>query len=90
MGSIIKKILCFFCYYSGMEWLIRKIAPINKVTIIMFHAVGKNIILDNLPKEYNFYIDKKNFEKKIRFFKRYNIVSFSDFANFHERKTDSA
>ena len=42
--------------------------------------------MDNLPKEYNFYIDKKSFEKKIRFFKRYNIVSFSEFANFHERK----
>lgn len=69
-----------------MEWLIRKIAPINKVTIIMFHAVGANEIGGSLPDGYNFYINKKSFEKKIKFFRKYNIVSLSEFAIFRKRK----
>ena len=53
----------------------------------MFHAVGTNIDFRiTSRKGTSFYIDKKSFEKKIRFFKRYNIVSFSEFANFHEKE----
>jgi peptidoglycan/xylan/chitin deacetylase (PgdA/CDA1 family) len=69
-----------------MEWLIRKIAPINKVTIIMFHAVGDNKTMKDFPARFNLYTSKEIFEKKIKFFKRYNIILFTDLLNSFEKK----
>jgi peptidoglycan/xylan/chitin deacetylase (PgdA/CDA1 family) len=72
----LKCILSFVAYYSGIEFLLVKLLPLNAAAIIMYHGVCEH---SKLPPEVDFHLTPEDFERQLRFLtRRYRAVRLSE------------
>jgi peptidoglycan/xylan/chitin deacetylase (PgdA/CDA1 family) len=62
--------LCF--YYTGLEWLLARLIPVDAAAILMYHGVCDN---SPMPSHINFHHNRRKFERQMRLLKRrYQVV----------------
>lgn len=75
LKSFAKRMLSALFFYSGLEWVMLRTIGTRTVTILAFHSVNYN---KYLPPATNFSITPEEFEKKLRFLRRYNVISMDE------------
>jgi peptidoglycan/xylan/chitin deacetylase (PgdA/CDA1 family) len=75
MKNKLKFILAAIIYYSGIEVILRSLVPRKSVAIFMYHSLQPD---DFISKLSNYSTTPEEFDKNIKFLKRYNVVRMTD------------
>lgn len=76
MKRLIKSVLFFLLYYTGIEWLLARLLPVRAAAVLMYHGVCDQA---SLPPDINFHLPRREFEQQMRALKsRYRIVSIEE------------
>lgn len=76
MKRHLKSAIFFALYYSGLEWLLARILPVNAAAVLMYHGVAN---CAEIPPEINFHVRPDVFERQMRALKkRYRVITLSD------------
>jgi len=89
MKSILKKIVIFTCYYSGLSWLVGMFLN-RKIFCIGYHSIFDDVNKDELLQKlyWNISVNSKDFEKQLIFLKNngHTFIHFSDLKNKETKK----
>ena len=76
LKPVLKRILSFVVYYSGIEFLLARLLSVNAAAVIMYHGVCER---SKLPPGIDFHVAPKDFERQLRFLtSRYRVVPLSE------------
>lgn len=76
MKNRLKSAIFFALYYSGLEWLLARILPVNAAAVLMYHGVAD---CAEIPPEINFHVRPDIFERQMRALKRrYRVIALSE------------
>ena len=69
--------MALFClYYSGLEWLLARLIPVDAAAVLMYHGVCDNA---PIPEQINFHVEGALFDLQMRLLKRrYRIVPLAE------------
>jgi peptidoglycan/xylan/chitin deacetylase (PgdA/CDA1 family) len=74
--AILKHVLSFVAYYSGIEFLLARLLSVNAAAVIMYHGVCQG---SKLPADIDFHLAPRDFERQLRFLtSRYRVVPLSE------------
>ena len=76
MKHLVKSVLFFISYYSGIERVLARLIKPRAVAILMYHGVCDQAAL---PPEINFHLPREEFEQQMRTLKsRYRVIPLED------------
>ena len=83
MKRRLKSAIFFALYYTGVEWLLARLLPVNAVAMLMYHGVCDNAAI---PPEINFHLPGRIFDRQMRALRRrYRVVPLIDVVNRLDR-----
>jgi peptidoglycan/xylan/chitin deacetylase (PgdA/CDA1 family) len=72
----IKKGLYAGLYYSGVEWLITRLMPVDAAVILMFHGVAEQV---SMPASVNFHTTSRVLDAQVRMLmRRYEVIGMGE------------
>lgn len=76
MKHWIKSAVFFLLYYTGIEWLLARLAPVNAAAVLMYHGVCDQ---RHIPEPIDFHLPRDVFERQMRALKsRYDVVPLAE------------
>lgn len=72
----IKSAVFFLLYYTGVEWLLARLVPVNAAAVLMYHGVCDQ---RHIPEHIDFHLPRNVFERQMRALKRrYHVVPLAE------------